>query len=111
MRAYGFTTVGGPEQEAYLDVPVPAPGAGELLVAVRCAGVNPGDWKVREGSYGIAGPAVLGREVAGRVVALGPEVEGFAVDDEVFGGCPGWSAAGPNRPSSRRASPRSGPRR
>jgi NADPH:quinone reductase-like Zn-dependent oxidoreductase len=89
MRAYGFTTVGGPETEAFLDVATPEPGAGELLVAVRSAGVNPGDWKVRDGSYGIAGPAVLGREVAGRVVAVGPDVEGFAVDDEVFGGCPG----------------------
>ncbi len=89
MRAYGFTTVGGPEHEAFLDVPVPEPGAGELLVAVHAAGVNPGDWKVREGSYGIEGPAVLGREVAGRVVATGPDVEGFAVGDEVFGGCPG----------------------
>lgn len=89
MRAYGFTTVGGPEHEAFLDVPTPEPGAGELVVAVRAAGVNPGDWKVRDGSYGTAGPAVLGREVAGRVVAVGPDVEGFAVDDEVFGGCPG----------------------
>lgn len=89
MRAYGFTTVGGPEHEAFLDVPVPEPGAGELLVAVHASGVNPGDWKVREGSYGTEGPAVLGREVAGRVTAVGPDVEGFAVGDEVFGGCPG----------------------
>ncbi|MCD2196227.1 NADP-dependent oxidoreductase [Actinomycetospora endophytica] len=89
MRAYGFTTVGGPDHEAFLDVEVPEPGPGELLVAVRSSGVNPGDWKVRDGAYGIAGPAVLGREVAGRVVAVGPDVEGFAVDDEVFGGCPG----------------------
>ncbi len=89
MRAYGFTTVGGPEHEAFLDVPTPEPGEDELLVAVRAAGVNPGDWKVRDGSYGTTGPAVLGREVAGRVVAVGPGVTGFAVDDEVFGGCPG----------------------
>lgn len=89
MRAYGFTEVGGPEQEAFLDVAVPEPGPGELLVRVRAAGVNPGDWRLREGSYGVAGPAVLGREVAGTVVAVGPEVTGFAVGDEVFGGCPG----------------------
>ena len=89
MRAYGFTTVGGPEHEAFLDVAVPQPGADELLVAVHASGVNPGDWKVREGSYGTTPPAVLGREVAGRVVATGPDVEGFAVGDEVFGGCPG----------------------
>jgi NADPH:quinone reductase-like Zn-dependent oxidoreductase len=89
MRAYGFTTIGGPENEAFLDVPVPAPGAGELLVRVRAAGVNPGDWKLREGSYGVAGPAVLGREVAGTVEQVGPGVDRFAVGDEVFGGCPG----------------------
>jgi NADPH2:quinone reductase len=96
MRAYGFTAFGGPENEAMLDVPVPSPGPGELLVRVRTAGVNPGDWKLREGGYGdIALPAVLGREVAGAVVATGPGVDGFAVGDEVFGGTPdmvgGWA--------------------
>jgi NADPH2:quinone reductase len=50
--------------------------------------VNPGDWRLREGSYGPVAPAVLGREVAGTVAALGPGVSGFAVGDEVFGGCP-----------------------
>lgn len=89
MRAYGFTAVGGPEHEAFLDVPEPSPGPGELLVRVRAAGVNPGDWRLRSGAYGIEPPAVLGREVAGTVVGLGAGVEGFAVGDEVFGGCPG----------------------
>ncbi|MFR9807178.1 NADP-dependent oxidoreductase [Pseudonocardia sp. RS010] len=89
MRAYGFTAVGGPENQALLDVPVPEPGPGELRVRVRAAGVNPGDWRLREGSYGTVGPAVLGREVAGRVTAVGPDAAGFAVGDEVFGGCPG----------------------
>jgi NADPH:quinone reductase-like Zn-dependent oxidoreductase len=89
VRAYGFTAAGGPEQEAFLHVPVPEPGLDELLVQVRAAGVNPGDWRLRRGDYGIAGPAVLGREVAGTVVALGPGVTAFAVGDEVFGGCPG----------------------
>lgn len=92
MRAYGFLRAGGPENEAFLDVEEPVPGPDELLVRVRAAGVNPGDWRVRSGSYGLDGPAVLGREVAGTVVALGPgvaEATGFAVGDEVFGGCPG----------------------
>lgn len=89
MRAYGFVRVGGPEQESFLDVPVPEPGEGELLVRVRAAGVNPGDWRLREGSYGDVGSAVLGREVAGTVLRLGPGVTGFAPGDEVFGGCPG----------------------
>lgn len=89
MRAYGFVQVGGPEHQAFLDVPVPSPGPDQLLVRVRAAGVNPGDWRLREGAYGVEPPAVLGREVAGTVVALGPDVTGPAVGDEVFGGCPG----------------------
>jgi NADPH:quinone reductase-like Zn-dependent oxidoreductase len=89
MRAYGFVEVGGPEKQAFLDVPVPVPGPGELLVQVRSAGVNPGDWRLRDGSYGAVGPAVLGREVAGTVERVGPGVQGFSPGDEVFGGCPG----------------------
>jgi NADPH:quinone reductase-like Zn-dependent oxidoreductase len=89
MRGYGFLRIGGPEQQAFLEVPEPAPGPGELLVRVRAAGVNPGDWRMREGSYGIDGPAVLGREVAGTVLAVGDGVVDFAPGDEVFGGCPG----------------------
>lgn len=88
MRAYGFTSPGGPEHETFLDVPEPEPRPGELVVRVRAAGVNPGDWRVRSGAYGIDGPAVLGREVAGTVTAIGEGVAGFAVGDEVFGGCP-----------------------
>jgi NADPH2:quinone reductase len=83
--------VGGPEKQTFLDVPVPTPGPDQLLVRVRAAGVNPGDWRLREGSYGTVGPAVLGREVAGTVIAIGPDVTGFAVGDEVFGGCPGMA--------------------
>lgn len=89
MRAYGFTHIGGPENEAFLDVPLPEPGQGELRVRVRAAGVNPGDWRLREGAYGTVGQAVLGREVAGTVTAVGEGVTGFSVGDEVFGGCPG----------------------
>jgi NADPH2:quinone reductase len=89
MRGYGFVEVGGPQMQAFLDVPVPVPGPGELLVRVRSAGVNPGDWRLREGAYGVAGPAVLGREVAGVVERVGADVAGYSVGDEVFGGCPG----------------------
>ncbi len=88
MRAYGFHAIGGPEQEAFLDVPEPAAGPDEIVVRVRAAAVNPGDWRLREGSYGDVAPAVLGREVAGTVAALGPDVAGLTVGDEVFGGCP-----------------------
>ena len=88
-RAYGFTEYGGPEMQDFLDVPKPTPGPSELLVAVRAAGVNPADWKVRSGLrravVPLEPPAVLGREVAGVVEQVGRDVDGFAVGDEVFG--------------------------
>ncbi|MGD9694757.1 MAG: NADP-dependent oxidoreductase [Thermoleophilia bacterium] len=90
MLAYGFTRFGGPAEEALFEHPAPVPGRGELLVRVRAAGVNPGDAKMREGAYGdVALPAVLGREVAGVVEAVGPGVTGVRPGDEVFGGTPG----------------------
>ena len=89
MRAYGIVAIGGPEHQQFLEVPVPEPGPDELLVRVHAAGVNPGDWRLREGAYGVVPPVVLGREVAGVVVGLGPGTTGFVVGDEVFGGCPG----------------------
>ncbi|MGW0821689.1 NADP-dependent oxidoreductase [Streptomyces sp. NPDC002845] len=89
-KAYVFTQYGGPETESLVEVDRPSTGPGELLVAVRAAGVNPVDWKQRTG-YARAGgvaralPAVFGNEVAGVVEELGDGVTGFAVGDEVFG--------------------------
>ncbi|MEV7403567.1 NADP-dependent oxidoreductase [Streptomyces sp. NPDC091267] len=89
-KAYVFTRNGGPEVEALVEQDAPVPGPGERLVAVRAAGVNPVDWKLRAG-YTRPGsepqpfPTVLGSEAAGVVEAIGPDVEGFAVGDEVFG--------------------------
>lgn len=45
MKALVFTANGGPEAEKLADLPRPVPGPGQLLVAVRAAGVNPTDWK------------------------------------------------------------------
>ena len=89
-RAYVFTAHGGPEVESFAELPRPVAGAGELLVAVRAAGVNPVDWKRRSGGFPAgpgAGefPAVLGSEVSGVVEEVGPGVAGFAVGDAVFG--------------------------
>ncbi|MEU5765121.1 NADP-dependent oxidoreductase [Streptomyces asoensis] len=90
-KAYVFTRYGGPETEALVDLDQPRPGPGEVLVAVRAAGVNPVDWKQRTGYRrpGESGervfPAVLGNEVAGVVEATGDGVTGFAPGDEVFG--------------------------
>ncbi|MDV9177288.1 NADP-dependent oxidoreductase [Streptomyces sp. W16] len=90
-KAYVFTRYGGPETEALVEVDRPRPGPGEVLVAVRAAGVNPVDWKLRTG-YRRPGetdtrtfPAVFGSEVSGVVEEIGAGVDGIAVGDEVFG--------------------------
>ncbi|MBA3250788.1 MAG: NADP-dependent oxidoreductase [Geodermatophilaceae bacterium] len=88
-QAFGFSEYGGAETQQLFDLPMPAPGAGELLVRVRAAGVNPVDWKVRQGHLAEVMPLTLpipmGSEVAGVVEEVGQDVDGFAVHDEVFG--------------------------
>jgi NADPH:quinone reductase-like Zn-dependent oxidoreductase len=88
-KAYVFKDYGGPEVQAFVDLPLPAPAADQLLVAVRAAGVNPVDWKLRSGFLravrSLELPAVFGSEVAGVVAQVGEGVDGFAVGDEVFG--------------------------
>ncbi|BBX45026.1 NADP-dependent oxidoreductase [Mycobacterium cookii] len=89
VKAFGYSSNGGPDVQEFLDLEMPSPLAGELLVEVRTAGVNPVDWKIRSGMLGAASPgdlpAVLGREVSGVVREVGQDVDGFAVNDEVFG--------------------------
>ncbi|MER6129358.1 NADP-dependent oxidoreductase [Streptomyces sp. NPDC001795] len=90
-KAYAYTQYGGPETEALIDVERPSPGPGQVLVAVRAAGVNPIDWKLRSGFRrpGESGspvfPVVFGSEAAGVVEEVGEGVTGFAVGDAVFG--------------------------
>lgn len=86
-RLYVFTDYGGPETEALIERPVPEPGPGQLLVEVRAAGVNPADWKLRAGLFGRGGglPRPMGFEVAGTVLAVGDDVEEYAVGQEVLG--------------------------
>jgi NADPH:quinone reductase-like Zn-dependent oxidoreductase len=90
-HAYRYTRFGGPEVATLAEVPALTPGPGQLLVAVRAAGVNPVDWKRRSGRHPpdappLPLPAVLGSEVAGVVQRLGDGVTGFAVGDPVLGG-------------------------
>jgi len=97
-RAYVFNRFGGPETESFADLPRPVPGPGQLLVAVRASGVNPADWKRREGMRPPTEPepefpAVFGREAAGVVAEVGAGVTAFAVGDEVFGHPVGGSYA------------------
>ncbi len=79
-RAFGFTRYGGTDAQDFLGLDRPSPGAGELVVAVRAAGVNPVDLKYREGFLvdyvPLDLPAVFGQEVAGVVEELGQDVDG-----------------------------------
>ena len=88
-KVFRFTEYGGPQTQEFVDLPIPEPGPSELLVRVRAAGVNPVDYKVRSGMFASFGPRALpsefGSEVSGVVQAVGQDVEGFAVGDEVFG--------------------------
>jgi NADPH:quinone reductase-like Zn-dependent oxidoreductase len=68
--------------------PDPRPGAGELLIRVKAAGVNPVDWKVTaghlDGALDVRLPVIPGWDVAGVVEAVGPGVQKYAPGDEVY---------------------------
>jgi NADPH:quinone reductase-like Zn-dependent oxidoreductase len=88
MRAAVLTGYGGVERLELREVRRPVPGSGQLLVRVRAAGVNPIDWKIRQGRMRLLLPArfplVLGYDVAGEVAAVGPEVADFEPGDPVY---------------------------
>jgi alcohol dehydrogenase len=88
MRGLILTSYGGPEHTVLTDVPQPAPRAGELLVRVRAAGLNPVDFKTRNGGLKIIRkyplPIVMGNELSGIVEAVGLGVTRFAKGDRVF---------------------------
>ena len=72
------------------DVPVPAPGPGQLLVRLHAAGLNRGEFVAGHGLHGAAGSwKAIGGEGAGEVVALGLGVLGFEPGQRVMGRCPG----------------------
>lgn len=89
MRAVVVSRFGGPEVLERVELPVPVPLPTELLVRVHAAGVNPIDWKTRNGA-GVAAvvgapPFVPGWDVSGVVEEIGFGATAFAPGDEVFG--------------------------
>jgi NADPH:quinone reductase-like Zn-dependent oxidoreductase len=88
MRAYVLEHYGGPEGSRLMDVPAPVPRPRDILVAVRAAGLNPVDFKFREGKLRAILrpklPFVLGNELAGEVIAAGSDVKRFRAGDRVF---------------------------
>lgn len=89
MRAVVFSRYGNESVLELAELPVPRLALGEVLVQVRAAGVNPVDWKVREGFVGTDRPFPLGLgwDVAG-VVVESAAADGPAVGDEVYGMLP-----------------------
>ena len=89
MKAVRIHNYGGSDVLTYEDAPRPEPLADQVLVRVRAASVSPIDWKMREGYLQqwipLAMPAILGRDLAGDVVAVGSDVTNFQVGDAVFG--------------------------
>jgi NADPH:quinone reductase-like Zn-dependent oxidoreductase len=88
MKAIVVHEYGGPEVLKFEQYPDPVAGQGEVLVRVAAASVNPIDYKRRAGLtkdfYPMQFPSLIGVDMAGTVVKVGPGVEGFSVGDQVF---------------------------
>lgn len=97
MRAVQFSEYGEPDVLHVAEAPEPHAGEGQIRIAVKAAGVNPIDWKIRSGAMEQVMPAVLpritGSEAAGVVDEVGPGVTGVTAGDEVFGSSIGGGAA------------------
>ncbi|MBZ6093214.1 MULTISPECIES: NADP-dependent oxidoreductase [Streptomyces] len=89
MRKVSFAEFGGPDVLRLVDAEEPHPGPGRIRVAVRAAGVNPVDWRIREGqvlgAHPVELPAGVGLDAAGVVDEKGAGVEGVEIGDRVFG--------------------------
>src|SRR5690242_19409582 len=86
MKAARVLRFGPPSAITIDDVPRPEPGAGQLLVRVKAAGVGNWDALIREGKIRLQPlPLILGAELSGIVEGVGAEVRGFEIGDEVYG--------------------------
>ncbi|MGW2231055.1 zinc-binding dehydrogenase [Streptomyces formicae] len=88
MKAIAITTYGGPEGLAVVELPTPAPAAGQVLVATEAIGVGGVDTVIRSGALGDLGFAeghVIGSEVAGTVTAVGEGVDTAWIGRRVWG--------------------------
>jgi NADPH:quinone reductase-like Zn-dependent oxidoreductase len=88
MKAIVVHQYGGPEVLKFEEYPDPIPGPGEVLVRVAAASVNPIDYKRRAGLtkdfYPLTFPGLIGVDISGTVVKIGPGVEKFSVGNQVF---------------------------
>jgi NADPH:quinone reductase-like Zn-dependent oxidoreductase len=84
-RSIKFAKAGGPEVLEFVEVQAPAPGPNEVRIKVKAIGINRAEamWRVDDYIERVKFPAGLGYEAAGTVDAVGKDVGGFAVGDEV----------------------------
>ena len=96
MTVVEIAAPGGPEQLRTAVRPVPQPGSEEVLVRVEAAGINRPDIMQRQGRYPPPPGAsdLPGMEIAGEIVALGPNVSGLAIGDRITALLPGGGYAG-----------------
>ncbi|MFJ2900690.1 NADP-dependent oxidoreductase [Streptomyces sp. NPDC087218] len=89
MRKVSFAEFGGPDVLRLVDAEQPHAGPGRIRIAVRAAGVNPVDWRIREGqvlgAHPVRLPSGVGLDASGVVDEVGEGVEGVEVGDRVFG--------------------------
>ncbi|MFD4689027.1 zinc-binding dehydrogenase [Streptomyces sp. NPDC058463] len=88
MKAIAIQTYGGPEGLAVVDLPVPAPAAGQVLIATEAVGVGGVDTVIRSGAlaaYGFEEGHIPGGEVAGTVTAVGDGVDASWIGRQVWG--------------------------
>lgn len=88
MKAIVINEYGTNDVVNYTEVTRPEPQAGEVLVKIQTAGVNPVDWKIRSGAgerMGLKLPIRLGREIAGTIEKFGEDVTDFKVGDSIYG--------------------------
>jgi NADPH:quinone reductase-like Zn-dependent oxidoreductase len=89
VKAVRFDEYGGVEVLKVVDVPRPAPGAGQVLVQAKAAGINPGEAKIRDGLLHARWPATFpsgqGSDLAGIVAETGAGVSRVSVGDEIIG--------------------------
>lgn len=91
MKAIAIQEFGGRDTLQLMDLPIPEVGPQEVLIRIKAAGVNPVDWKIREGFLRDflphEFPIILGWDAAGIVEKVGAEVKGHQVGDEVYTYC------------------------
>jgi NADPH:quinone reductase-like Zn-dependent oxidoreductase len=89
VREYRIHRFGGPEVLQLDEVETSLPDAGQVLIRVKAASINPVDFKIRSGKYPAVKqdrlPYTLGRDVAGVIESLGPQATDFKIGDAVFG--------------------------